>query len=53
MEHGRVKNDKQEVEMELEIKVTRKSISSHWFLNVFLVMAAAVIILETVLCLSL
>ncbi|MBR3593295.1 MAG: HAMP domain-containing histidine kinase [Clostridia bacterium] len=53
MEHGRVKKDKQEVEMELEIKVTRKSISSHWFLNVFLVMAAAVIILETVLCLSL
>lgn len=38
--------------MELEIKVTRKSISSHWFLNVFLVMVAAVIILEVIVCLS-
>ncbi len=38
--------------MELEIKVARKSISSHWFLNVFLVMAAAVVLLEVILCLS-
>ncbi len=38
--------------MELEIKVTRKSISSHWFLNVFLVMVAAVIVLEIIVCLG-
>ncbi|MBE6766575.1 MAG: HAMP domain-containing histidine kinase [Ruminococcaceae bacterium] len=38
--------------MELEIKVTRRSISTHWFINVFLVLAAAVIILETIVCIS-
>ena len=38
--------------MELELKVTRRSISAHWFLNVFLVLAAAVIILEIIVCLG-
>lgn len=38
--------------MELEIKVTRKSISSHWFLNVFLVIAAVVVVLEVIVCLT-
>ena len=36
--------------MELELKVTGKSISKRWFLNVFLVMAAVVTVLEILLC---
>lgn len=37
--------------MEFEIKVTKKSISAHWFKNVFLVMVAAVTGLMIVACL--
>lgn len=37
--------------MELEIKIAKKSISSHWFFNVFLVMASVVAIFLVMLCL--
>ncbi len=38
--------------MELEIKVSKKSISKHWFLNVFLVMAAVVAVLLILVCVA-
>lgn len=36
--------------MELELKVTRKSITSRWFLNIFLVVIAAIVVLEVLVC---
>ncbi len=36
--------------MQFEIRSAKKSISSRWFFNVFLVIAAAVIVLEIVVC---
>ena len=38
--------------MELEIRVSKKSIAKQWFFNVFLVMAAVVSVLLILVCIA-